>query len=121
VWRAARRPLGARADAAAIPLTGAIARAPGAAAEAMLLGLAFLAGALTGGPFPWVSALIARREGGVAAGGIADAADNAGALFGALATGTLLVPLLGFAGALVTLAAIKLVSAAGWLGRAPVA
>jgi spermidine synthase len=101
---------------AAIPLVRWIARAGPAAGEATLLGLALLAGAMTGGPFAWVAALIPRRR--AAAGGIADAADNAGALFGALVTGTFLVPLLGFAGALLVLALVKALSAAGWLAPA---
>jgi predicted membrane-bound spermidine synthase len=106
---------------AAIPLTGAIARAAGGSAEIALLGLAIVAGLLTGLPFARVAVSIAERGGGdggrAAAGGIADAADNAGALFGALVIGTLLVPLLGFAGALVILALVKALCAAGWLAR----
>jgi len=38
-------------------------------------------------------------------------------VFGALITGTFLVPLLGFAGALLVLALVKALSAAGWLLR----
>jgi predicted membrane-bound spermidine synthase len=106
---------------AALPLVGGIARVGAGASEAMLLGLALIAGAMTGAPFPWVASLIAQRGGAAsgraAAGGIADAADNAGALFGALVTGTFLVPLLGFGGALLVLALVKALSAAGWLLR----
>jgi predicted membrane-bound spermidine synthase len=106
---------------AAIPFVKAIAHAGSGASEAMLLALALVAGGMTGWPFPWVAVLISQRrgaEGGrAAAGGIADAADNAGALFGALVTGTFLVPLLGFGGALLVLALVKALSAAGWLAR----
>jgi predicted membrane-bound spermidine synthase len=106
---------------AGIPLVRTIVPAGAGGSEATLLGLALVAGAMTGGPFPWVAALIIQRGGAAsgraAAGGIADAADNAGALCGALVTGTLLVPLLGFAGALLVLALVKALSAAGWLVR----
>jgi len=106
---------------AGIPLVGLIPHLGDLAAEGVLLALALLAGMLTGIPFPCVAAWIAERRGAsidrAAAGGIADAADHAGALFGALVTGIFLVPLIGFAGALVILAAVKLLSAAGWLVR----
>ena len=54
------------------------------------------------------------KGGEAAAGGLADAADHAGALAGALLTGIFLVPLLGFDGTLLLLAAVKALSALGW-------
>ncbi len=103
-----------------IPLIAALPRLSGALTESLLLGLAFLAGVLTALPFPWVAALLDRDRGRdpaerASAAGIADAADHAGALWGALATGTFLVPLLGFDGALLVLAGVKALSALGWL------
>jgi spermidine synthase len=104
--------------AAWIPLLGAIPRLGALGCETLLLALALLSGVLTALPFPWVAAHLAeRRMGDARAGGITNACDNAGALFGALVTGTLLVPLLGFAGTLGLLAGVKLLSASAWLGR----
>jgi predicted membrane-bound spermidine synthase len=105
-----------------MPLMTLLPGLGGSAAEALLLSLALAAGVLTAIPFPWVVALLQGRAASATsgrspavAGGIADAADHAGAVFGALLTGTFLIPLLGFDGALLFLAGIKLLSALGWL------
>ncbi|MCK4411994.1 MAG: hypothetical protein KAY32_00485 [Candidatus Eisenbacteria sp.] len=113
---------------AMVPLLGCL---PGAGSGASLfLGIAALvSGALTALPFPWVVARLTETSGGrlrpgasrspdvslAVAGGLADAADHAGALCGALVTGVFLVPLLGFPGTLLTLAALKALSALSWL------
>ncbi len=82
-----------------------------------LLALAFLAGALTALPFAAVAQCVRERALTTAAGagGRANAADHAGALLGALLTGILFIPLLGFAGALLALACVKLTAATLWL------
>ncbi|MCK4305206.1 MAG: hypothetical protein KAY24_13300, partial [Candidatus Eisenbacteria sp.] len=107
---------------AMLPLTYAMDRMDGAWLEALLLILALVAGALTAMPFPWVSSLLLLTRGSVAeaseiaqAGGIADATDHAGAIFGALLTGTFLIPLLGFSGSLLLLGGVKALSALGGL------
>jgi spermidine synthase len=101
-----------------VPLTAAIPSWPPALRQASLLALAGLTGLLTGAPFPLVAAALrARGATWAVAGGIADAADNAGAIFGALLTGTLLVPLLGFTATLGLLAAVKALSLASALAR----
>jgi len=127
-----------------IPLLGLLPRLAPSAAEAAILALAALCGVLTALPFPWVAALLAQREadrralarglpassdpaGGsrarvaAIAGGQADAIDHYGAFFGALLTGTLLVPLLGFTATLGLLAGVKLLSALAWVGGKPAA
>jgi len=99
-----------------VPLTAAVPSWGPPWQHAGLLGLAALAGLLTGAAFPLVAAALrARGAPGAVAGGIADAADHAGAVFGALLTGTLLVPLLGFSATLGLLAALKALSLAGSL------
>ena len=101
-----------------IPLIGGLPQCGRAGGTALLLGLALAAGALTALPFPWVALSLGRRAGRAdpaVAGGRAEAADHAGALCGALVTGTFLIPLLGFAGAIVLLAGVKILAAFGWL------
>lgn len=115
---------------ALLPLISAMPRMRIAGLEGLLLALALLAGVLTALPFPWVAWLVRvaqcqetaptgplHETGGgsatAAAGGIADAADHMGAVFGALVTGTFLVPLLGFQGTLLLLAGLKALSALG--------
>jgi spermidine synthase len=99
-----------------IALIGIMPRLPGSACEGLLLGLALAAGILTALPFPWVAeSLGASSTDPASAGGIADAADHAGAVCGALLTGTFLVPLLGFSGSLLFLAGVKILNALGAL------
>jgi spermidine synthase len=100
-----------------VPLLGVIPRLGALGCEILLLALALLSGVLTALPFAWVAGELEQRRAGYAAGGIANACDHAGALFGALVTGTLLVPLLGFAATLGLLAGVKLLSASAWIGR----
>lgn len=116
-----------------LPLLGWLPRISAPWDRWLLLGLAAIAGMLTALPFPWVAAHLAERtacaaslggrsglarraEDRAASGGLADAIDHAGALCGALATGTLLVPLLGFDATLALFAAVKVLGALGWLG-----
>ncbi|MFH1144970.1 MAG: hypothetical protein V1774_10545 [Candidatus Eisenbacteria bacterium] len=123
-----------------IPLIRLLPACGNRSATLVLLLLALCAGLLTALPFPWVARRIGGdgpgevtvRTGGAGdcgdarasgvcgraiarAGGMADAADHAGAVWGAIVTGVFLVPLLGFAGAIVTLAGVKVLSALGWL------
>jgi spermidine synthase len=110
-----------------------LARLPdlgGSATDALLFALTLVAGGLTALPFPWVAARLGehaiRRAGDGArpatvtrerpvAGGLANAIDHAGALLGALVTGTFLIPVLGFEVTLLVLAAVKALSAIGWV------
>ena len=91
---------------------GRLGALPGMLLEMVLLGLSGIAGILTALPFgPAAQLLQSSRHDGAAAGGLADALDHAGAVVGALLTGTLLIPLLGFPGTLLLLIAVKAVSA----------
>ncbi len=100
--------------AAMIPLPPVLSSIGGTILPYLLLAVTALAGLMTALPFAAVAALLRthRRE-APAAGGIADAADHVGAVFGALVTGTFLVPLMGFAGTLLLLAGLKALSALG--------
>jgi predicted membrane-bound spermidine synthase len=98
---------------ALVPLAGALPSWNPGAREAGLCALAAFLGLLTGMPFPLAAGAL--RRSGPVAGGIAEAADHAGAVAGALLTGTLLVPLLGFSATLLLLAALKALSLAGAL------
>lgn len=103
---------------AGLPLLHVVHLLGGATVEALLFALTFLAGLLTGLPFPWIARALQqaplRQRSSAVAGGLADAADHLGAVGGALLTGIFLVPLLGFGGALLFLAAIKLLTVLGW-------
>lgn len=94
---------------------------PGAI-EATLLVAAAAGGVLTGLPFPIAARAWRRRPlrvGGAAmqpgvfaqTGGAASAADHGGAIAGALLTGSVLVPLIGFTGTLLFLLLVKAASA----------
>jgi len=100
-----------------IPLIGVLSSSGPRRAAMLLFALAVSAGILTSLSFAWVAGRLERRDsrGPSVAGGLADAADQAGAVWGAFATGIFLVPLLGFAGGLVILAGAKLLSALGWV------
>jgi len=100
-------------------------RCSAAQCELLLLGAALAGGIITGLPFPAAArAWGLRRKKAPGrdpdsarawAGGAADAADHAGAILGGLLAGTFLIPLLGYAGALLCLLAVKTLSAAGAL------
>jgi len=81
--------------------------------QVVTFALVGVSGVLGGLVFP-LAAAVALREKGSTAGGTAgaiDAADHVGACLGALATGTVLVPILGLTGACVTVVAMKALSA----------
>lgn len=106
----------------ALPL---LDRCSSAQCELLLLGSALAGGIITGLPFPAAARVwrLRRKEDPgrdpdairAWAGGAADAADHAGAILGGLLVGTFLIPLLGYAGALLCLLVVKTLSAAGAL------
>ncbi len=82
--------------------------------QVVTFALVGVSGVLGGLVFPLAAAVSLREEGsrtGRAAGAI-DAADHVGGCAGALVTGTVLVPVLGLAGACLTVVAMKALSAA---------
>jgi spermidine synthase len=82
--------------------------------QVVTFALVGVSGVLGGLVFPLAAAVSLREKGsrtGRAAGAI-DAADHVGGCAGALVTGTVLVPVLGLAGACLTVAAMKVLSAA---------
>ncbi len=102
---------------ALVPLSAAISDLTPNTARVLLLVLSGAVGVCTGAVFALVNDLLRTQGSPLArAGGLADAADHAGAVGGALATGTLLVPLLGYGGTLALLAGLKAASACGALG-----
>jgi spermidine synthase len=107
---------------ASLPLLHLMSGVSSRAASAVILPLAFAFGLLTALPFPRVAERLrgtdAHAAAAARAGGLADAADHAGALCGALLAGTLLIPLLGFANTLLFLAAVKACAVLGWRIRA---
>ncbi|MBM4019720.1 MAG: hypothetical protein FJ288_15600 [Planctomycetes bacterium] len=88
------------------------------AVQAATFGLVAAAGVLGGLIFPLAaSILLVDRPSAARAAGTVDAADCAGACIGALATGVLLVPVLGVTGACLAVAGTKAASAL-WTGAA---
>jgi spermidine synthase len=86
--------------------------------QAATFALVAAAGVLGGLVFPLATAVALedRPQTGRAAGAV-DAADNFGACLGAMATGVVLVPILGTSGACLLVAAVKALSAL-WVGVA---